>query len=355
LVSIDFQTCSAFSFPAAIMGGICGCLAGVQPPEKKPAPKKDAKGKSVAVTEKTPLVSLPAAVQHKTRDLPAAAPAAAAPEPAPTESTGLMPPLSVGSRVEVYSNSCTSWCPGVVQAIDAESILVAYQVPNTDQESKISTKTLPLGTPELRAPAEPVAYVFGATVEVYSHSYQTWCPALIQDITDNVATVSFFYPDMAQDTEPIIKSLPIGHEDLRLPTTSATGAAGGHAHDNLAVGSPVEVFSNSLGVWCPGHVHELRDGKIIAAFHYPDMDPDGEPVVKEMPSGHQDLRLRIAMGCPIEVYSHSRQFWCPGLVKDVQEGMVTVLIRYPDLPPESELFEKVLPLGDPDLRLLGAS
>jgi hypothetical protein len=134
----------------------------------------------------------------------------------------------------------------------------------------------------------------------------------------------------------------------------------------MFLGTRVEVYSNSLGVWCPGEVQEMRpDGSISVAFHYPDMDPKEAPVVKELPVGHQDVRLpqmevfdhaplteaQLQQGIPVEVYSESRQFWILAHVKEIKDSQVTVLMRYPDMPPDTQLFEKVLPVGHNYIRL----
>jgi len=102
------------------------------------------------------------------------------------------------------------------------------------------------------------------------------------------------------------------------------------------------------------------------------MDPkNDEPAVKELPLGHQDLRVpgfgmaEINTGPPvteadlaidkqIEVFSQSRQVWIVSTVKEIANGEVVVQLRYPDMPPDSELYEKVLPIGHPEMRLIAA-
>merc|ERR1719343_666551 len=109
--------------------------------------------------------------------------------------------------------------------------------------------------------------------------------------------VNFYYPDMdPKKEEPMHKELPIGTQDVRLPTFNA------------------------------GH-----------------LDPNVNPA-------------DFVIGNPIEVFSHSRQVWIQATIKEVtQAGMLTASFRYPDMPEGSELYEKVLPLGHADFRLPGAA
>jgi len=262
---------------------------------------------------------------------------------------------------------------------------LAYQVPaeSTETDTSISTKTLAIDSEEIRTPVdstgnESCAWLT-ASVEVYSHSYNAWCVGKITEITEGVLSVVFFYPGEPPDADPVMKQLPFGDPDFRLRGISGIeigfqqpGAAG-LGHDTLEVNSAVEVFSNSLNVWCPGIVEELKDGFATVAFFYPDMDPKSdEPAVKELPLGHQDLRVLgfgtaaelntgppvteadLAIDKQIEVFSQSRQVWIVSTVKEIANGEVVVQLRYPDMPPDSELYEKVLPIGHPEMRLIGA-
>ena len=55
----------------------------------------------------------------------------------------------------------------------------------------------------------------------------------------------------------------------------------------------------------------------------------------------------------IEVYSVSRDLWIVSTVQEItDDGMVTLQLRYPDMPADSGLYEKVLPVGHQDMRLL---
>lgn len=295
------------------------------------------------------------------------------PEAAPATEGVLADQMGIGSCLEVYSNSYTAWCPGVVFGIDSASILVAYQVPGEPADANISTKTLPIDSTELRAPTESGAWLTAA-VEVYSHSNKAWCVGKVTEINSGVLSVVFFYPNEPPDAMPVMKQLPFGDNDLRLRGIDAAFNVPvvGVGHETLQVGSPVEVYSNSLGVWCPGLVQELLEGAAVIAFFYPDMDPNTEkPVTKELPLGHQDLRIPgyvnpaaipdntgppvtegdLTVGGKLEVYSQSRQVWILSDVAKIEDGMVTVQLRYPDMPPDSELYEKVLQIGGPDMRL----
>jgi hypothetical protein len=276
--------------------------------------------------------------------------------------------------LDVYSNSYEKWCPGVVQKIDQNLLSVAYQTPGESPAvPNINIKTLPADTPELRLPDDNGPCI-GAVVEIYSHSKQSWCPGVIQMIQDGEATIAFFYPDVPPGAEPTLKKLQLGDQDLRLFGVDGAAqaiAAGGQGHENIDVGSPVEVFSNSMNTWCPGTVLSTQGGVITVSFYYPDMDPEKEaPVTKELPLGHSDLRVAcydasalqlnpdvnpddFVVNRRIEVYSASRQQWLPGHISEVNDGVVTAAFKYPDMPADSEIYNKELPIGHPHLRLAG--
>jgi len=373
------------------MGGVCPCLAGVEKAAAKPeAPKAPAAEKK---NETQPLLELktaapaavaadPAPAPKPAREVAVVAPAPqvqeTTPEPAgaPTETVaGLAAAqaLGIGSCLEIYSNSYKAWCPGVIYGLDSEAVLVAYQVPGEPADANISTKTLPVDSTELQVP-QPEGAWRTASVEVYSHSNKAWCLGKVTEIIGGVLSVVFFYPNEPADAVPVMKQLPLGDKDLRLRGIDAAFhlPTAGIGHETLQVNNPVEVYSNSLAVWCPGVVEAINEaeGIVTVAFYYPDMDPSKEqPAVKELPLGHQDLRLPgTATGAPhnegppvteadlqpggeIEVFSSSRQVWILATVKDTVDGMVTIQMRYPDMPPGSDLYEKVLPVGHGDMRL----
>lgn len=237
----------------------------------------------------------------------------------------------------------------------ADTLLhVTYQVAGAPVDNNVFTKEVTIGSTDVRLPEDSAALTFGSIVEVWSHSWQQWCPGRVEDNCDGVVTVFFLYPDMSHESEPIMKKLPVGHDDIRLPLSESNTLG-------LVVGSPVELYSNSLAQWLAGRVHELKDGGVVVGFMYPEMGPTDGVAIKELPFGHQDLRLPsyspgeagYLLGVAIEVYSHSRQFWCPGIVDAVGESMITCAIRYPDLTEDTDPAIKVLPVGDPDLRLAG--
>lgn len=384
------------------MGGVCPCFAGA---EKAVAGKPEAKQPLVESQPVLPVCEPPkpvvppqAAPAAATEPAPAEAPeprtlppkaatelaptpeAAAAPEVAGgdnAEGGGITEPLGIGSCLEVFSNSYNAWCPGVVYGIDSSSILVAYQVPGEPADANISTKTVAIDSTEIRTPTETGSWLT-ASVEVYSHSNKAWCLGKVTENNGGVLSVVFFYPNEPPDSVPVMKQLALGDKDLRLRGIDAAfqfSSATGAGHDTLQVNSAVEVFSNSLAVWCPGIVQVLKDGVATVAFYYPDMDPNTEsPAVKDLPLGHQDLRVPgydtgvangntgppvteadVVKGGNLEVFSQSRQVWITAEVKDVADGMVTVLLRYPDMPEDSDLYEKVLPIGHSDMRVPGAS
>merc|ERR1712032_228531 len=115
-----------------------------------------------------------------------------------------------------------------------------------------------------------------------------------------------------------------------------------------------------MGQWLPGAIQSIKEGHVSVLFYYPDMDPKTEePAMKELPLGRQDIRLpplvdpsEFVVGRPVEIYSHSRQVWIQGHIKEVEEGNATATFRYPDMGEDAEFYEKVLPIGHQDLRLL---
>lgn len=380
------------------MGGVCPCFAGVDKAaatagSKAEAPKVAAVPVVKAEEPTAPLIEPktlppqaapePAPVKKAPEPQAPAPSPAAVPESAPAAAGevstdlaaaggGISEPLNIGSCLEVFSNSYGSWCPGVVYGLDASSILVAYQVPGEPADANISTKTVAIDSTEIRLPTETGSWLT-ASVEVFSHSNKAWCLGKVTENNGGVLSVVFFYPNEPPDSVPVMKQLPLGDKDLRLRGIDAAfqfSSGAGVGHDTLQVNSAVEVYSNSLQVWCTGIVQELNDGVATIAFFYPDMDPNTEsPAVKELPLGHQDLRLPgyqtgapyyagppvteadISPGAKLEVFSQSRQVWINADVKDSADGMVTVLLRYPDMPEDSDLYEKVLPIGHQDMRL----
>jgi len=264
----------------------------------------------------------------------------------------------------------------VIYDLDDTAISLAYQVPGEPQEANISTKTLVIAESEneLRLPTVDGCWN-QASVEVYSHSNKAWCLGKITEINGGILSVVFFYPNEPPDAVPVMKQLPFADKDLRLRGIDAAfqPVVSGVGHETLKDQDPVEVYSNSLRVWCPGVVQSITEGFITVAFYYPDMDPSKEsPSVKELPMGHQDLRVPgfvtgapyntgppvteadIKAGGQLEVFSQSRQAWILATVEGVQDGVVSVMLRYPDMPADSDLYKKEVQLPSTDLRLPGA-
>eukprot|EP00927_Polykrikos_kofoidii_P056530 TRINITY_DN5062_c0_g1_i6.p1 TRINITY_DN5062_c0_g1~~TRINITY_DN5062_c0_g1_i6.p1 ORF type:complete len:618 (-),score=108.29 TRINITY_DN5062_c0_g1_i6:52-1782(-) len=62
---------------------------------------------------------------------------------------------------------------------------------------------------------------------------------------------------------------------------------GGHAV--ARVGDRVEVFSNSVQIWCAGYVERISNGMVTVAFQLPGDERD-EWHKKDLPAGHENLR-----------------------------------------------------------------
>jgi len=218
---------------------------------------------------------------------------------------------------------------------------------------------------ELRTALQAI-HVAGEQVEVYSVSEDRWCRGVVVEVSREGVNAMY----SCESGEERSKFLTWADDSIRFLSMDPTLAQ--NAHETLGVDSAVEVYSNTVGAWCPGIVQEVNDGNFTVCFFYPDMDPNTEqPVVKVLPFGHQDLRPTqgpaeflpthnsgppvtegdLVAGGSIEVFSQSRQVWIAATVKEVADGMVTVQLQYPDMPPDSELYEKVLPVGHGDMRL----
>lgn len=299
---------------------------------------------------------------------------------APTEATARLEEIpentlvysglpGIGSFIEVYSISSQAWCPGVIHDMDSCSAFVAYRVPSEPSDMysvySIRIKTLPLDSTDLRVATDTGAWL-GAEVEVFSHSMQYWCPGKINVIRDGAAEIAIKYPDQEDE---VIKHLQLGDKEIQLPAAMeavrfSTGA------DGFAVGCPVEVYSNSIAMWCNGEVHDIKEGMATIAFYYPGMEPQNEaPALKDLPLGHPDIRLpttassipafanpgvpesELLPGVAVELFSESRQSWISGTVAEVKDGMATVTVCYPDMPPEQAYYDKVLPVTHEYLRL----
>lgn len=359
------------------------CFAGVAPVEKKalkapepcvptkeapkneerPAPEKAKKAdEDVKQNIQTP----PEVVDRDTTKTTYSAPVPVSDPPSSTPNAATE--LCVGNWVDVYSNSSQSWCPGIVYDVDDSSYFAAYQVPGEPQDSNINTKTLPKDCSEIKVAEDNGAWS-RATVEVVvldEAQQKTLVIGRITDFSGGVATIK----DLAG--EKTIAKLPREDKNIALP---GADNAMQYRQGPLMVGSPVEIYSNSMQCWCYGVVERIsapepEEGDVpivTVAFFYPDMDPQKEePAVKELPMNHPDMRVPVTpalsanavskadlqIGASIEVYSESRQSWLLGIVKELtQEDTVVMMLKYPDMPEENNLFEKELPIGHAYMRL----
>merc|ERR1712048_1087753 len=116
------------------------------------------------------------------------------------------------------------------------------------------------------------------------NSMSIWCEGRVQNIQDNLVTVSFYYPDMDPYNEaPCTKELPLGHCDLRPHIEQPA----------WAVGRAAEVFSRSRNSWLLGEITDVfgdNQDWVTVSFRYPDVS-DTELYKKELQIGSSDLRL----------------------------------------------------------------
>ncbi|CAK0890667.1 unnamed protein product [Prorocentrum cordatum] len=142
----------------------------------------------------------------------------------------------------------------------------------------------------------------GDAVEVYSNSKQAWCPGTVEKVSGQMVTVTYQTPGGAAG-ELARKELPGTHETLRRtrggaqatptggpasPQASAPGGYPAHASHGLQVGDAVEVYSNSKQAWCPGTVEKVS-GQMVTVT-YQTGGAAGELARKELPGTHETLR-----------------------------------------------------------------
>merc|ERR1719409_1650744 len=136
--------------------------------------------------------------------------------------------------------------------------------------------------------------------------------------------VAYQVPGEPADANISTKTLPIDSTELRMPTETGSWLT-----------ASVEVYSHSNKAWCLGKVTENVGGVLSVVFFYPNEPPDAVPVMKQLPLGDKDLRLRgidaafqlpsaagaghdtLQVQSAVEVYSNSLQFWCPGTVYEL--------------------------------------
>lgn len=150
----------------------------------------------------------------------------------------------------------------------------------------------------------------GSAVEVYSASAQAWCPGRVESVRGNKACVAFRMPCADAATgggggareELAHKVLPVGHEHLRVaaapsgaalaPSAATAPAKPETSAEEFHVGETVEVYSLSRQAWCPGVVERVRNGFVLVEYHAPWTGGSPEPARKEIPAGHCHLRRR---------------------------------------------------------------
>mmetsp|Transcript_66103 Transcript_66103/g.123305 ORF Transcript_66103/g.123305 Transcript_66103/m.123305 type:complete len:345 (+) Transcript_66103:44-1078(+) len=132
----------------------------------------------------------------------------------------------LGVAVDIFSNSTQSWCGGVVESVQNESLIVAFQPPGVAagawarKEVPIASNTLRLQEASKSTPKGPSpppvtlqgGYVEGERVEVFSNSYQKWFPGKVEAVKGEVMTVAFCF---AEGAEPARKELHRNNACLR--------------------------------------------------------------------------------------------------------------------------------------------
>merc|ERR1712178_464659 len=93
--------------------------------------------------------------------------------------------------------------------------------------------------------------------------------------------MAYQVPGEPADANISTKTLPLDSTELRMPAESGSWLT-----------ASVEVFSHSNKAWCLGKVTEIENGVLSVVFFYPNEPPDAVPVMKQLPFGDKDLRLR---------------------------------------------------------------
>lgn len=154
-------------------------------------------------------------------------------------------------------------------------------------------------------------YVTGETVEVYSNSHGAWCRGTVESVQNGeVATIAFLIPG-GNPNEFATKVLPFTHKDLRKLTNGNAGdrskrtttpPAGSKRAttptSSFKKNDLVDIYSNSKQAWCPGYVEAVHDRCVRVAFQLPGF-PDGDLAVKDLPGDHKDLRRRTNSRPPL--------------------------------------------------------
>jgi len=167
--------------------------------------------------------------------------------------------FKVGDKVEIYSNSKSTWCRGRVEEVKGEMVRVAYTFPGADPALGHAEKELPASHKDLR-----------------------WAHAEIEEGADaNGSRLPAQREDEDSDTEG--KGNAAGPSATRMPR-------GPEASRCFKVGDKVEVYSNSRHTWCKGRVKELKGEMVQVAYAVPGADPAEGHAEKELPASHKDIR-----------------------------------------------------------------
>mmetsp|Transcript_17598 Transcript_17598/g.40898 ORF Transcript_17598/g.40898 Transcript_17598/m.40898 type:complete len:420 (-) Transcript_17598:134-1393(-) len=178
----------------------------------------------------------------------------------------------MGSEVDVFSNSTQAWCRARVEGIQMGIALLGYQPPGVHEDTWV-WKEVAVTDPTLRAPVDPVEENMSP-----SRSWPSQAPA----------PVASFSPARQQSAGPVSAIMPDWVAPAPAPSPSSS-------LQQYAEGDPVEVFSNSLQMWCSGYVTHISGEMVGVAFFWPGSD---EPASKELHKDHGDLRHGPASAVP---------------------------------------------------------
>lgn len=123
-----------------------------------------------------------------------------------------------GAAVEVWSTSDKVWYRGSVKSVDEGLVTLEYtKTPGSNTNNKV-VKVLPLGHQDLRpagqASSSNSTIAIGTPVKVWSNTDSKWCEGKVLSVEENI--VSLEYVRDEGSSSKVVKSLPLGHPDLRL-------------------------------------------------------------------------------------------------------------------------------------------
>jgi len=128
---------------------------------------------------------------------------------------------------------------------------------------------------------------------------------------------------------------------------------------SYVVGDYVEVWNSSYMSWSRGVIEKLVDGVASVSA----ISPNGSMSKRDFPVDSELLRLDVqgaaqekwfSVGQAVEVYSNSKQMWCPGVVENSGNGFVGVAFQFPGPGNTTDVLQKVLPFNSNDIRLVGS-